>query len=172
MIILRTSLLISLSLWGVTSVYAEEQTQKVISGWIEYIRVEGHEHMVKAKFDTGAKTSSIHAINLEQFEKADKRWVRFDLKLPDGEQQDQLIPMERPVVRTVKIKNHDGNHDRRPVIKLQVCFNGQWQETQFNLVDRSEYIYPVLIGRRFLAETTIVDSSKTYLTQPECEVSE
>ena len=141
---------------------------KVIAGWIEKIGLAEQPLILKAKLDTGAKTSSIHAINVEQFKKNDERWVRFDLLLKDENDKKHTIHMETPKARRVRIKNTDGDHDRRAVVELEICFDGRKHVTEFTLANRAEYIYDVLLGREFLQGIAVVDPENTFLTQASC----
>ncbi|MCG2633808.1 MAG: RimK/LysX family protein, partial [Gammaproteobacteria bacterium] len=128
-------------------------------------------HEVTAKLDSGARTSSINARNIDAFERKGKPWVKFELVLRDKEDHLEAVAMERPVTRYVRIKEHDGNHDRRTVVELEFCFVGRWHRAQFSLIDRSEFNYPILLGRRFLAGTAVIDPGETFLTDPGCEAS-
>lgn len=141
---------------------------KVIAGWIEKISLVEQPLLLKAKLDTGAKTSSIHAINVEQFKRDGKRWVKFDLILTDMNDKQHTLHMEKPKVRRVRIKNTGGDHDRRSVVELEICFDGRKHVTEFTLADRSEYIYDVLLGREFLQGLAVVDPDSTFLTQSSC----
>jgi hypothetical protein len=141
---------------------------KVIAGWIEKISLVEHPLILKAKLDTGAKTSSIHAINVEQFKKDGDRWVRFDLLLTDVNDKQHTIHMETPKARRVRIKNTDGDHDRRAVVELEICFDGRKHVTEFTLANRAEYIYDVLLGREFLQGIAVIDPENTFLTQAGC----
>lgn len=149
-------------------VHSDSEQNKVISGWIENISITNVPIVVKAKLDTGAKTSSIYAVDIETFDKDGEDWVKFKLKLPNDNDEYQLFGMEKPIVRDVKIKNHNGKHDHRYVVYLEVCFNEQLKKTQFNLVDRSQYLYPVLLGRKFMKGSVIVDPEKTFLSSNKC----
>ena len=141
---------------------------KVIAGWIEKISLVEQPLTIKAKLDTGAKTSSIHAINVEQFKNNDERWVRFDLLLKDENDKQHTIHMETPKARRVRIKNTDGDHDRRAVVELEICFDGRKHVTEFTLANRAEYIYDVLLGREFLQGIAVIDPENTFLTQAGC----
>ncbi len=149
-------------------ILADSEKNKVISGWVENIKVENIPLNIKAKLDTGAKTSSINATDIERFDNNGEDWVRFQIILPENKNKKNLFLMEKPLVRDVKIKNHDGNYDHRFVVNLNICFNNKIIETQFNLVDRSEFIYPILLGRRFLSGNVIIDPEKTFLTEMAC----
>lgn len=141
---------------------------KVIAGWVEKISLAEPPLILMAKLDTGAKTSSIHAINVEQFKKEGERWVRFDLLLRDVDDKQHTFHMEIPKARRVRIKNSDGDHDRRAVVELAICFDGRKYVTEFTLANRSEYIYDVLLGREFLQGIAVVDPENTFLTQANC----
>jgi len=168
MIIWRGSCAIGLLLYACAATASSRDPGKVIAGWIEKISLTEQNVTIKAKLDTGAKTSSIHAINIEQYKRAGKRRVKFDLLLTDINDQQHTLHMDRPRARRVAIKNTDGDHDRRAVVDLEICFDGRRQTTEFTLADRSEYLYDVLLGREFLQGIAVIDPEKTFLTQAAC----
>ena len=138
--------------------------QKLVMGWLESIFIKPWNRRLTAKLDTGAKTSSLHADNIEHFSKAGEDWVRFNL----GDIEDnRLAPIrvEKPLVRTVNIKcrGDDCQPSKRDVVVLTVCKNGRDFEAEFNLVDRSNFNYPVLLGRSFLKGVALVDAEETFL---------
>ena len=141
----------------------------VIAGWVEKISIGSASALLKAKLDTGAKTSSIHAKNIRVFRKEGKRWVRFDLFFENDKGEKEKQTFERRRIRKVRIKNHDGDHERRSIVSLEFCFDGRFHTSEFTLANRSEFIYPVLLGRQFLQNVAMVDSSETFLTQAKCE---
>lgn len=148
-----------------------KEPARVIAGWVEKVRIENQDYDIKAKLDTGAKTSSIHAINVKPFKKDGKRWAKFTLVLTDSRDNKYKLDLEKPRSRKANIKNHDGKHDPRYVVDLDLCFNGRKFVTEFTLADRSEYIYGVLLGRQFLKRAALIDPDKTFLTQPSCDLS-
>lgn len=163
--------ILALSLAGFSSLATGEEKGapgKVFAGWVEQIIFPGQELTVKAKLDSGARTSSIFAQNVDLFDKGDETWVRFDLFLEDIRDEKHQITLERPRKRSVRIKNHDGNHDRRVVVDLNFCFSGHEYTAEFTLADRNEFIYDVLLGREFLAGVAVIDPGATYLTQAAC----
>lgn len=146
-----------------------KQPARIIAGWVEKVRIENQNYDLKAKLDTGAKTSSIYATNIKPFKKDGKRWAKFTLLLMDSRGNKHEIDLERPRKRKANVKNHDGNHDSRYVVDLDVCFNGRRFVTEFTLADRNEYIYGILLGRQFLKRAAIIDPDKTFLTTPSCQ---
>jgi hypothetical protein len=164
---LTITILLTTSLTLINNVSAKDPA-KIIAGWVENVRLENLDVKFKAKLDTGAKTSSIHAKNIKSFKKDGDDWLSFTLMLTDSDNNKHEIQMEKPEYRSTNIKNHDGNYDARHVIKLDMCFNGHVESTEFTLADRSEYIYDILLGRRFLKMFAIVDSKRIFLTTAEC----
>jgi hypothetical protein len=149
---------------------APTDSNKVMAGWLEPVYLsELPQHRIKAKLDTGAKTSSINARDIESCTPNGKSWVRFELALKGAQGKTQAIPLERPLLRTVLVKEHSGEPGKRPVVTLELCFNGAEHQIEFTLVDRSGFNYPVLLGRRFLAGVAVIDPQSTYLTQPDCK---
>ena len=141
--------------------YAEE---KDIVGWVEKVKVYPADLMFIAKLDTGARSSSINAKNIEEFERNGELWVRFDVVNRKGTRK----TVELPQIREAKIKRHFGKRQHRPVVLLGVCLGKTYQETQVSLVDREGFLYPLLIGRSFIKNAFIVDPSLQYTTQPHC----
>lgn len=142
---------------------------KLMLGWLERIRLQPWDIVVKAKLDTGAKTAAIHATDVERFEKEGKAWVRFRVALDHRDPKSETIVVEKPVVREVKIKlRGTGRTATRPTVKLEFCMGGRRYSALFGLIDRSKFNYPVLLGRRFLSDIAVIDPGLTYLTDPVC----
>lgn len=137
-----------------------------IFGWVERVELLDGELSVKAKLDTGAATSSLDAASIERFQRDGKRWVRFVVVDPET---DESFELERRVVRNVRIVQHRGEHQRRPVVMLDVCFGPVRKEVEFSLINRSNFIYPVLLGRSALEGTALVDPSDTFVNYPDCD---
>jgi len=134
----------------------------IIIGETEYITIKPSNLRLKARIDTGATTSSIHALDIVRYERDGKKWVRFNLVNPSGAK----IKMNYPVHRTIKVKRHGADDQSRPVVNLKVTMGKIKKTTPFSLVDRSNFKYPVLIGRSFLADTAIVDVNRSYVLSP------
>ena len=133
----------------------------IIAGWLETIILEPWQIRLRAKLDTGAKTSSLHAVDIERFEKDGVPWVRFQTHAKTDNSAIKRI--ELPIKRDVKIKSHHNGATIRPVVELQFCLNGQHYKGEFSLADRDQFNYPVLLGRRVLKQGIMVDASATFL---------
>jgi hypothetical protein len=136
------------------------RNKQIVAGWLEYVVLEPWQIKLRAKLDTGAKTSSLHAIDIERFTQNGAPWVRFLTE--DKKKGVTLKPVELPVKRDVKIKSHHKDAASRPVVELQFCLNGDLYEEEFSLVDRSRFNYPILLGRRVLKQSILVDASMTF----------
>ena len=137
-----------------------------ILGWVENAELPDPGLVLKAKLDTGAETSSLDAQILKKFRKAGKRWIRFSVA--DRESGEEFV-IVRERVRTIGVVQHDGSRQTRPVVMLKICIAGQMLETEVSLIDRSEFNYPLLLGRSALASFALVDAGNTFLSRSGCE---
>ena len=76
---------------------------------------------------------------------------------------------EAKVLRISRIRRHGGQFQRRPVIMMGLCVGSVYQETQVNLIDRKNFNYQMLIGRRFMADKVVVDPGRTFIAKPQCD---
>lgn len=135
-----------------------------VTGWLEGAYVEGIRPRLRAKLDSGALTSSIHGMNKVIFERDGERWLRFDFHWHKKSSDRWFGPytLEAPLVRKVRIKDHEDDSKKRPVVFLNLAIGGECHSVEFSVVDRSGFNYPVLLGRRFLGGNAIIDSRKTF----------
>jgi len=142
-----------------------------IVGWVEFVTFDEYDLIAKAKLDSGAKTSSLHAEDIEYFTRDGQKWVRFEFDkkarpslhgMPAVPRQKKII--EAPVKRMVRIKQHTVDFVERPAVELDLKIGDKTYRTEFTLTDRDSFIYPVLLGRRFLETALIVDSSRIHVT--------
>lgn len=118
-------------------------------------------HLI-ARIDTGAKTSSLNALNLTEFERDGKPYVRFNIVDPDNNKKIEII---RRVQGHIKIKEHQGDAQSRPVVKMRIRIGSIDQRIEMTLADRSEFKNQLLIGRNFLRDFAVVDVSKRFLSK-------
>lgn len=146
-----------------------KDSAKLVIGRVEWVWIEALNKRLKARVDTGATLSSIHATKIERFERDGKNWVRFTMQVnAEGEQgvnsKDQ--DFEAPLARNAKIRQASSEEiDARPVVRLRMRLGHLDEEVDFTLTNRSEMNYPILLGRRFLQDIAVVDVSLKF-TQP------
>ena len=164
------SLLIA-ALFGVltTTAYAapEPAPDLLVLGWVESAVLVEPGYELSAKLDSGAATSSLDARIIKKFRKGGKRWVRFAVTDPASGEEAVLV---RERVRTIGIRQHVGENQVRPTVMVQVCVAGRLLDIEVSLTDRSEFNYPLLLGRSALASFAVVDSGETFLGDAECEI--
>lgn len=147
------------------AIAAERDT--VVLGWVETARIAGGALRLEAKLDTGADHSSIHAPAPEAFERGGEEWVRFRLVDDAG----ATATLERPVERIARVRSSTGAVDARYVVRLIVCVGPIEREVEVNLNDRGAMVYPLLIGRSFLAGRAVVDPGRRHAAAPACPES-
>ncbi len=146
-----------------------KKLDKPIIGGVENVYLPKYKVKYTARIDTGAKTSSMHALNIVEFERDGKRWVKFDIPL--SQKSERLLNIEKPLVRIVRIKDnqHESIKDRRYVIKMRYNISSISYFGEINLTDRNNFEHPILIGRNFIKGNAIVDVSKTFTKKPTTE---
>ena len=149
---------------GLLIVTTTTASEKQVVGWIEKIRIFPGGFVLPAKIDTGADNSSLSVKDFTLFDRDNADWVRFTVIDSGGKEHE----LERKLVRVAKIKRHSGPRQERPVVLLGICLGKYYHEAEVNLVDRSKFKFPLLIGRSFAADAVIVDPSATYTADPEC----
>ncbi|MCP1675192.1 hypothetical protein J2T57_002340 [Natronocella acetinitrilica] len=142
---------------------ADKNRDLQILGWLEKVSLEQADLVIEAKLDTGADTSSLHAPELETFERDDEDWVRFTVTNGDGE----AYTYEKPISRTVRIRSASGRSERY-VVEMDICLGGRRATTEVNLADRGGLSYQMLVGRSFMRDAILVDSGAKYLAAPDC----
>lgn len=141
-------------------------SEKQVSGWIENVSVGDPAVVFRAKIDTGAKHSSLHAGKYQLYDKQGVEWVRFTLKNKDGD----TLKVDQPVKRITQIKQKGNRPNRRrPVVEMGVCLGNVYKKVEVNLADRSNFNYPMLVGRSYLQGSFVVDSDQKYLLKPACK---
>ena len=101
--------------WSLHAAVNQHETVEVF-GWVEWTYIEPQHVHLKAKLDSGAKTSSLSAVDIERFKRDGELWMRFRVPISasdGGTEQPQLIEMESKLEREVLIKRHGSSPLRR-----------------------------------------------------------
>ena len=135
------------------------EPQQTVIGWREYVSLPdfGVEH-IKAKADTGARTSALDVANLQQL--AGDR-VRFDLVV-DRTHPEQMVSVEADVVRLARVKSSFGHAHVRPIIETRIRLGSVEKVVQFGLLCRRNMICRMLLGRAALSPEFLVDPLRRY----------
>ena len=129
-------------------------------GWREWISiVDFKDFYLKAKIDTGATISALHATHIEEFNFKGSKYVSFRLH-----QSNSYKMIKKPIVGYKTIKNSFGKKQLRPLINLSIKIGNDTINTIITLTKRSRMTYPILIGRSALDKNYRVNPRRSFLT--------
>lgn len=152
-------LLLGLILNFSTPVYAQLLKEKVLIGRVEWVSLPDIKIKLKARIDTGAKTTSMHAVNIEEVEQRGENFVKFQTVDAEG----KVVELVRKIGTTQRVSNTSGFVTRRYVIKEKIKMGNIEREVLINLNDRSKMEYKFLIGRNVLLGRFIVDVARSHV---------
>ena len=132
-------------------------------GWREWVQLpELGIKRVKSKVDSGARSSSLHAEQIELFETRGQMGVRF-----------LVLPLQRSRLRAVAchallhderyVKSSNGSRELRPVIRTAVSWGGQIWEIDITLTSRDLMGFRMLLGREAVRRRHLIDTGRSYL---------
>lgn len=117
---------------------------------------------VKARVDSGAKTSSIHAVNIQTFKRAGENWVSFEIH-PLQDNRRTVVRCEAPVKDRRTVKSSSGESDKRLVIKVPMQLGDLTKDIELTLANRDSMGYRMLLGREAMVGGMLVDPSASFL---------
>jgi len=134
-----------------------------IIGWREWISIPGlNIPAIKAKIDTGAATSSLHAFDLQRYEREGTQFVYFSIH-PKQRSHDGAQAVEAEVLDERQVRSSNGQVELRPVIRLKVQLLSRIWKIDLTLSNRDEMGFRMLLGRRALRDRFIVDPGRSFL---------
>ena len=139
-----------------------EKSLLPIIGWREWIALPGlGVKFVKAKIDTGARSSSLHAFDIELFEQDGVKWARFKVN-PVQRKETWIVQSTAPVIDMRSIRSSSGQSEIRPVVKTAVRLLGQEFDIELTLTDRNKMGFRMLLGREAFRKRFLIDPGKSY----------
>ena len=124
---------------------------------------------IKARVDSGAKTSALHAINIKTYTKDNQEWVKFDIN-PIQNNAKALIHCDAKLIDQRIVKSSSGFREKRYVIQTQVSLGGKTWEIEVTLTNRDSMGYRMLLGREAMSGRVMVDPEQKFvLGQPSNE---
>ena len=135
-----------------------------VVGWREWVVLsELAPASIKAKVDTGARTSALHAENVTIVRrKGGKQVVRFTV-LPTQRTTARLFEATAALVGTRRVRSSSGHLEMRPVISTSLAINGRSWPIELTLTDRDHMGFRMLLGREAMRRRLIVDPSRSYV---------
>ncbi len=139
-------------------VLPSEDPSKILVGEVEDVLLIPWTILLPARIDTGATLSALDARHLT----VENNVADFTLGKQYGE-----FRLRLPVVKWLQVRTAVGT-ERRPVVEVGICLGPKLVRTLATLSDRSQMIYPFLVGRNVLNGSFMVDTSRSKAVQPNC----
>lgn len=147
----------------ISSTQAVEEAATLI-GWREWVAFPAWGlDAIKAKIDTGARTSALHAADIEEFERGGRPWVRFAIH-PWQRNDLDARELEVPCVDERHVTSSSGTKSLRPVVLATIDLAGSPHDIELTLTRRDEMGFRMLLGRNAMAGRYVIDPSLSYVT--------
>ncbi|MGB3138337.1 MAG: RimK/LysX family protein [Nodosilinea sp.] len=134
-----------------------------IIGWREWVALPKlGVQTVKAKIDTGARSSALHAFEVERFEQNGRAMVRFQAH-PLQRNDEQVVIAEAILLEEREVRNSGGQVELRPVIETPVQVGAAVWAIELTLTNRDQMGFRMLLGRQAVRRRYLVDPGRSYL---------
>jgi len=140
------------------------ETEPLITlGWREWVGLPGLGiRQIKAKVDTGARTSTLHAFEIEDFEENGKKRVRFKIH-PVQRDNGTVTECVADVIDQRMVSDSGGHREKRWVICTDVVIGPHTWRAEMTLTGRDDMLFRMLLGRTAMKSRARVDPSRSYL---------
>ena len=138
--------------------------ERTLVGWREWIHLPDllEDGWIKAKVDTGARTSALHAWDVERFERDGDAWVRFLLH-PRQHDDEHVVRAEARLLEEREVRSSNGDVELRPVVHTTLALAGRDHDIELTLTKRDQMGFRMLLGRTGMARRLLVDPGSSYL---------
>lgn len=137
--------------------------EKITIGWREWVSLPelGIEH-IKAKIDTGARTSALHAFSVRAFTKKGNKMVRFKIH-PYQRRNDIVVECVAPILERRWVTDSGGHREQRYVIESTVQLGEDNWPIELTLTNRETMKFRMLLGRTAMKNRVVVNPGRSYL---------
>lgn len=141
----------------------EKPTSLPLLGWREWLALpEFGIAQIKAKIDTGARSSALHAATIEPYSKGGEKWLMFTVQ-PKQKQGDLFVECHAPIKDYRVVSDSGGHKQRRYVIETQLLFGENLILAEVTLTNRDSMRFRMLLGRTAMNKHFLIDPSASYL---------
>lgn len=141
----------------------KERAPDKIVGWREWLAIDGFGlDFIKAKVDTGARSSALHAFKIERFERDGHKWVRFKVH-PVQRNTKQTVVCEAPIHDERTVRSSAGHEQKRIVVRPEVELLGERFAIDLTLTNRDAMGFRMLLGREAVRGRFLVDPGRSFL---------
>lgn len=141
----------------------DKEEHRLMLGWREWVALPDLGlHAIKAKLDTGAKTSALHAFNVEHYTENDIEMVRFMIH-PIQKNQDLQIKCTAPLKDRRQVTDSGGHKEMRYIIETDVVVASHRYPIEITLTDRDTMRFRMLLGRSAIENRAVVDPGASYM---------
>ena len=134
-----------------------------IIGWREWVGLPAlRTEWIKAKVDTGARSSSLHAFGIHPFSRDGVDLVRFSIH-PWQRSARSAVEVEAPILDWRSIRSSSGQTEERPVISTDLRIGNDVHTIELSLANRDDMGFRMLVGREGVRRRFVVDPGRSYL---------
>ena len=138
------------------------QSDLPVIGWREWVGLPDFGiKSIKAKVDTGARSSSLHASKLQEFERDGVQWVRFQVH-PVQRKSNEVVQIEAQVLDYRSVRSSSGRAAVRPVVVTNIELFGIAWPVELTLASRDKMGFRMLLGREAFRGRFLVDAGNSY----------
>lgn len=140
-----------------------QTSNSIMLGWREWVALPALElPAIKAKIDTGARTSCLHAFSVEPFERNGTEWVRFGIHPYQNDNTTETY-CEAEVIDKRVVSDSGGHREERYVISTKIVLADKSWPIEITLTNRDSMKFRMLLGRTAMADRIVVNPGKSYL---------
>lgn len=141
----------------------ELSTHTAMLGWREWVALpELDIRLIKAKIDTGARSSALHAYTIDPYFKGSQRWIMFAIH-PKQKHRNVSIECHAPVKDRRMVTDSGGHKQRRYVIETDIILGSTLITTEITLTNRDAMLFRMLLGRTAMTGGYLIDPKASYL---------
>jgi len=140
-----------------------QRMQRTLIGWREWVQLPDFSPVpTKAKIDTGARTSSLHAFDLTLSDRDGTPWVDFEYH-PLQRSRAESTAVSMPVQSFRQVRSSTGQVETRPVVRTRIRMGAKSFAIDLTLTSRDEMGFRMLVGRTAVRRRFWVDPGRSFL---------